>query len=323
MKHTLLVGVFTLLGTSQAQSVLKSDSLKKEKIIWTKSSEFGMNAALSGTSPNWSGGVANNLSGNIFFNALAKADWGRINWDNNLKINIGAISTIIEDNNEEKYRSTKKNIDNVFFDSKFGYRFKAPNWLSAFASMNIQTQLLGGNSYLKSSIGRDSSIRTSSFMSQGVTMPSVGFEAKPKKWAFVRLGLGAVKQTWVLNQKLYFDDNPNIKYEDAVQTLYGVEKGKIIRNELGFNMQFGLDKSFGPKDIYNLKLNYLGFSPYGFSKSNSPLDSRFDFGFSAKIGKYVNLNYTLISIFDKDLSLVGQNPWQNSWILGIGFLYKL
>ncbi len=323
MKYTLLAGVFTFLSTSQAQNALKSDSTKKETAIWTKSSEFGLNAALSGTSPNWSGGVANNLSGNFFFNALAKGDWGRINWDNSLKINIGAISTLLEDNNERKYRSTKKNIDNLFFDSKFGYKFKNPAWLSAFASLNIQTQLLAGNSYLKSSIGRDSSIRTSSFLSQGTTMPSLGFEAKPKKWAFIRLGLGAVKQTWVINQNLYFKGNPNLKYENTDQTLYGVKKGEIIRNELGFNLQFGLDRSFGPKDIYNLKMNYLGFSPYKFSKSNSPLDSRIDFGFSAKIGKYVNLNYTLISVFDKDLSLAGQNAWQNSWILGVGFLYKL
>ena len=323
MKHTLLMGILTYLGTSQAQNALKSDSIAKETIIWTKSSEFGLNAALSGTSPNWSGGVANNLSGNFFFNALVKADWGRTNWDNVLKVNIGAISSILEDNNESKYRSTKKNIDNIFFDSKSGFKFRNPKWLSAFASINIQTQVLDGNSYLKSSNGRDSSFKTSSFMSQGVTMPSVGFEAKPKKWAFVRIGLGAAKQTWVLNQNLYFDGNPNLKYENAVETLYGVKKGGILRNELGFNIQFGIDRSFGPKDIYNLKMNYLGFSPYGFSKSNSPLDSRIDFGFSAKIGKYVNLNYTLISVFDKDLSPAGQNAWQNSWILGVGFLYKL
>jgi len=50
--------------------------------------------------------------------------------------------------------------------------------------------------------------------------------------------------------------------------------------------------------------------PYGFANSNSPLDSRVDLGFSAKISKYVNLNYTLISIFDKDLSSPGLNAWQ-------------
>ena len=327
MKRILLSGLaIATLGAAQAQEIeQKKESPKEvEKKVWTKSSEFGANAALSGTSPNWSGGVANNLSGNVFFNALAKADWGRTNWDNVLKINVGAISTMLEDDNLTKYRSTKKNIDNVFFDSKYGYKFKTPKWLSAFASLNIQTQLLAGNSYVKSIIGRDSAIQTSSFMSQGTTMPSIGLEAKPVKWAFARLGLGAVKQTWVINQDLYFDGNPLITTaENGKRRLYGVEEGQTLKQELGFNLQAGLDRSFGPKKIYNIKVNYLGFAPYEFSSSNSPLDSRFDVGFSAKIGKYVNLNYTLISIFDKDLSRPGVNAWQNSWILGLGFLYKL
>ncbi len=210
MKIIIIITTLTfgLFAFAQAQEAAKPT---EEKKTWTKSSEFGANAALSGTSPNWSGGVANNLSGNAFFNALAKADWGKTNWDNILKINVGAISTRLEDNDLTKYRSTKKNIDNVFFDSKYGYKFNSPKWLSAYASVNIQTQLLAGNSYVKGVTGRDSAIKTSSFMSQGTTMPSIGLEAKPVKWAFVRLGLGAVKQTWVINQDLYFNGNQLLK----------------------------------------------------------------------------------------------------------------
>jgi hypothetical protein len=290
-KLILTLCAASLIGAIKAQTTL--DTAK----TWTKSSEFGTNAALSGTSPNWSGGASNNLSGNVFFNALAKGKWNNSSWDNVLKINIGAISSTLKDVNATKYRSTKKNIDNVFFDSKYGYKFKNPKWLGAYAGINIQTQLLSGYAYKKSILGRDSALKTSSFMSQGTTMPSIGLEAKPVNWAFIRLGLGALKQTWVINQSLYRDGNPNLKYLDdanKTKTLYGVEEGQYIRNEIGFNIQAGLDKSFGPEKMYNVKVNYLGFAPYSFTTSNSPLDSRFDVGMSAKVGKYMNLNYTLI-----------------------------
>ncbi len=292
-----------------------SKAKNTQDTFWKKGAELGLNINLSGTSPNWSGGAANNISGNVFFNGNANRKQGRASWDNLLKINVGAISSQMEDIRGNNYRSTKKNIDNVFIDSKYGFAFKKPKWLSFYAGVNIQTQLLKGFVYSKDSIGREVKNQVSSFMSQGTSMPAIGFEAKPTDWYFLRLGLGAIKQTYVINQNLYTLRNENV--------IAGVEKGKFIYNELGFQIQGGLSKDFGKKKTYNVKANYLGFAPYNFAKSNSPLDSRIDLGFVAKISKYVNFNYTLISIFDKDLSRPGQNAWQNSWIVGLGFLYKM
>jgi hypothetical protein len=53
------------------------------------------------------------------------------------------------------------------------------------------------------------------------------------------------------------------------------------------------------------------------------LDSRIDFALVAKISKYLNVNYTLISIYDKDLVKPGASAWQNSWIFGLGYSFKL
>lgn len=303
--------IFFILLSNLLLADSKPDSLK----LWKKKAELGINTALSGTSPNWSGGAANNLAGNAFFNASASAKWDHSSWDNKLRINVGALSTKLKDINGDYYRSTKKNIDNVFFDSKYGYAFRKPKWLSAYAGLNIQTQLLAGYAYSQDSIGREISTKVSSFMSQGTSMPSLGFEAKPREWFFMRLGLGAIKQTFVINQKLY-----ELRKENVIA---GVEKGKYVYNELGFQLQAGFNKDLDKNKQYNVKFNYLGFSPYNFSSNNSPLDSRIDLGFVAKISKYVNFNYTLISIFDKDLARPGENAWQNSWILGLGFLYKI
>ncbi len=282
---------------------------------WKKGAEIGLNLNFSGTSPNWSGGAANNLSGNFYFNAFRNRKHKTSSWDNVLKINVGAISTSLKDNQGNAFRSTKKNIDNLFFDSKYGHGFKKTKWLSAYAGLNIQTQLLPGFVYSKDSIGRELKVQTSSFLSQGTSMPALGFEAKPVDWFYARLGLGAIKQTYVINQQLYGLRNESV--------IAGVKKGKYIYNEFGFQIQAGLNKDLGKTKSINVKANYLGFAPYNFAQSNSPLDSRVDLGIVAKISKYINFNYTLISIFDKDLSKPGLNAWQNSWIVGLGFLYKM
>lgn len=108
MKH-ILTATFTLAATNIARAQTKDTT------YWIKSNVIGFNAALSGTSPNWSAGAANNLSGNVYYNAVRNYRKARNSWDNSLKINVGAISSQLKDINGNEYRSTKKNIDNVFF----------------------------------------------------------------------------------------------------------------------------------------------------------------------------------------------------------------
>jgi hypothetical protein len=260
------------------------------------------------------GGVANNISGNVFLNGVRNYRKERVSLDNTLKINVGAISTKLKDLNNQEFRSTKKNIDNVFFDAKLGYAFPKIKWLSLYGGVNLQTQLLKGFSYGSDSLGREIKTQTSGFLSPGTLVPAVGFEAKHQDWLYLRVGLGAVKVTTIMNQKLYALRNE--------KSIAGVDSGKFLNAEAGFQVQGGLARNFGKQKQYTLKANYLGFAPYAFMSSTSPLDSRIDLGFVAKISKYINFNYTLISVFDKDLVKPGTNAWQNSWILGLGFMMK-
>ena len=268
-------------------SVQTADSTK----IFKKGLELGVTTALSGTSPNWSGGASNNLSGNFFIRAFYNVKMDHQTWDNVLKINAGAISSSMQDNYGEKFRSTRKNMDNVFMDSKYGYSFEKLRWLSGYGGLNLQTQLLPGYTYSRNANGREDKNMVSSFLSQGSLMSAIGFEAKPSERFYARLALFSLKQTFMLNQSLYDKRNQS--------TIAGVNKQILIRT------------------------NYLGFIPYNYKKNPSPLDSRIDLGLSVKLTRYLNFNYTLISIFDKDLARPGENAWQNSWVLGLGFLYKL
>lgn len=315
MRYILLILCLTLSAKAQgnftADSIQSTDSIR----IINKGAELGATTALSGTSPNWSGGAANNLSGNFYIRAFYNVKYQRQTWDNILKINAGAISSTMSDNFGNKYRSTRKTIDNVFIDSKYGISFARVPWLSGFGGLNLQTQLLPGYNYAKDANGRETKSLVSSFLSQGSLMSALGFEAKPSERFYARLALFSLKQTFMLNQSLY--------EKRAQNTIAGVNKGQYIRSEQGFQIQTGFNREFNFNKQILIRTNYLGFIPYNFKRNNSPLDSRLDLGVSVKLTRYLNFNYTLISIFDKDLSRPGENAWQNSWVLGLGFLYKM
>ena len=199
----------------------------------------------------------------------------------------------------------------MFIDSKLGLDFEEYPTLSLYGGLNFQTQLLPGYSYSKDSIGRDLAKMTTSFLSQGQTQFALGTENKFLKNYFVRLGYITLKQTYVINQELY-----DLRRESVIAR---VERGEYIDNEFGIQLQMGGSQSFGPQDMFNAKLNYLGFLPY--QTAPAVLDSRIDFSLSTRINKYLSLNYTLIAIYDKDLVKPGTNAWQNSWVFGISYGY--
>ena len=236
-----------------------------------------------------------------------------MSWDNTLKINVGVIANRQSDIFGDGFWSTRKNIDNVFLDSKLGMEFDEYPTLSMYGGLNFQTQLLPGYVYTKDPIGRELATMTTSFLSQGQTQLAIGTENKFYRNSFIRLGYVTLKQTYVINQDLYTLRNTEV--------IARVQKGQYIDNEFGMQVQMGGTRNFGPKEMYTAKLNYLGFLPY--QTDRALLDSRIDIGLSARLTKYLNFNYTLISIFDKDLVKPGTNAWQNSWVFGIGYAFHI
>jgi len=315
LRYALLILLCILSLSAKGFSTTDSTQGLDSNRIIKQGAELGATTALSGTSPNWSGGAANNLSGNFYIRAFYNLKYKRQTWDNILKINAGAISSTMTDNFGNKFRSTRKNMDNVFMDSKYGMSFERLKWLSGFGGLNLQTQLLPGYTYTKDAGGREVKNLVSSFLSQGSLMSAIGFEAKPSERFYARLALFSLKQTFMLNQSLYAKRNQS--------TIAGVNKGQYIRSEQGFQIQTGFNREFNFNKQILIRTNYLGFIPYNYKRNPSPLDSRIDLGVTIKLTRYLNFNYTLISIFDKDLSRPGENAWQNSWVLGLGFLYKI
>jgi hypothetical protein len=310
----LLAAVFTLIsGLTDANPVNYARRDSTEKRIWDYGAEFKVNFSFANSSPNWTSGASNNITITGLTNAMANLKYDRLSWDNLLKINLGLVSNRERDIRGNAFWSNRKNIDNFFLDSKLGVDFEEYPTLSIYGGLNFQTQLLPGYTYSKDSLGRDMAKMTTSFLSQGQTQFALGTENKFLNTYYLRLGYVTLKQTYVINQDLYVQRNQEV--------IARVQRGAYIDNEFGMQVQMGGSQDFGPNNRYTAKFNYLGFLPY--QTYPALLDSRIDIGLSARINKYLSVNYTLISIFDKDLVPIGASAWQNSWIFGIAYGYHI
>lgn len=296
--------------------ILPNSAIKKDSTdsrVWTYGAEFKINFSFANSSPNWTSGANNNITITGLTNAVANLKKDRLSWDNQLRLNLGLVSNRERDIFGKTYWSNRKNLDNLLVDSKLGIDFEEYPTLSIYGGLNFQTQLLPGYVYSKDAFGRDVAKKTTSFLSQGQTQFALGTENKFLKNYYLRLGYVTLKQTYVINQELY-----NIRQQEVIAR---VQRGKYVDNEFGMQVQMGGTQNFGDENRYSAKINYLGFLPY--QTYPAILDSRIDLGLSARITKHFSLNYTLISIFDKDLVKPGTNAWQNSWVFGVAFGYHI
>ncbi len=311
MITTFLFSALSLISSNDGIIERTQDSSKNKS--WVYGADFKANFSLANSSPNWSSGASNNITITGIINAYAYLKKNKMSWDNSLKMNLGLIANRQSDIFGEGYWSMRKNIDNLFLDSKFGHEFPEYPSLSIYGGLNFQTQMLNGFVYGKDATGRETKTLTSSFLSQGQTQLAIGTENKFGQTYYVRLGYLALKQTYLINQNLYISRQE--------ETIARVKRGQFVDNEIGMQVQMGANKFLDANKIFSMKFNYLGFLPY---QSKRPLlDSRIDMSILAKITKYVNFNYTLIALFDKDLVKPGASAWQNSWVFGIGYLYRI
>ncbi|UPT66265.1 MAG: DUF3078 domain-containing protein [Sphingobacteriales bacterium JAD_PAG50586_3] len=286
--------------TDTTKKVSPVDSAKKAVLKrWKTGFDFGLNFGAANFSNNWQGGGVSNYSLGSLLNARAcyKNRDSALVWDNVLNLQYGIM--------RNKGQSMRKANDLIFFDSKLGYKFQKA-W-SIFAGVNFLSQFAFGYEYGTDPAGLETRKKISAVMSPGYLTESIGIEYKPVKYFSARLGIGAMRQTFVLNQSLY----------NTVDTVrYGVPVGDNIRNEIGFQLLVNFDKDLH-KNI-NLKARYLGFYNYS-DLSFDKIDHRFDIIFTAKITRFINVNFNTIFLYDFDQI----DTWQHSQAFALGILYKM
>jgi len=125
----------------------------------------------------------------------------------------------------------------------------------------------------------------------------VGIEYKPVSYFVLQLGGATLRQTFVSNDRVFADFTA---YNDKT-TAYGVAKGKKVFFESGFQLVAALDKDIA-KNV-NLKGRYQGFfayTPKRVAPDKNSIDHNINIIATAKVNKFLNLNFTLLAIYDKD-----------------------
>lgn len=324
---------FLFVTTAYAQSAGDAEKKVSEALTtkdlkgdfkegWNKASSFGATLNMTGFSQSWkqvNTGVVGNT--NLHFmlkhqNALVS---GKNIWINDFEGQLGFQST--GKNETTRKREFNRNIDKLFLNSLYGR--KISDKISAFAEANFISQFLAVKD-ADSETGRNIA---SSFLTPGYLTISTGIEYRPADYFTVKVAPVANKWTFVSHK--------NVIYDTATGYAYGVNvaEGKKSLSEFGSQVTLGFNKEV-VKNV-NLGFRYNFFKAWKDTEGNKnkPLDHRLDLLATAKINKYLNVNFTYIGILDKDVfdHKVYNNTtpkpidpvrssWQSASGFGIGFL---
>ena len=270
------------------------ESLEKMKVnYWRNWLSFGVNLNQASFSDNWSGGGINSLALGTQLNFKTDYTKGDKNYVSELILQYGKL--------KNKGQLERKTNDRIFWDNKSGLKL-SKNWFF-FGSVNFESQFDQGYTYNRDGKGNEERVLISRFMSPGYLTESFGFEYKPSKEFYLRIGTGTARQTFVLDTNLYKTNPKN----------FGVPKGNVFRNELAFQVVSNLDKDIA-KNI-NLKSRYALFANY---KRLNHLDHRLDVTVSAKVNKLINVSIAAIALYDDDTS----DKIQASQSISLGLVYR-
>jgi hypothetical protein len=271
MKKTLLI-VLCLTGflaAAQNPAAADNDTIGP----WTKKGNASVLFNQS-TFDNWLAGGENNISGNLGLNYdinYKKDDW---TWDNKFIASYGLVKT-------KTSAFAKKTDDRLEINSVLGKRATERWYYSAF--LNFKTQFTKGYVYSRDEEGAEIRDEYTNFLSPG----------------YLLVGPGVL---WKKDDNLKFNLSPatsKFTFVDKGFTLpdeayFGVEEGKSLRYELGFNASayYKLDiiANVTFENILNLYSNYL--------EDPQNVDLDYQLNVVMKINRYLTTNLSFQTIYD-------------------------
>jgi hypothetical protein len=302
---TSFLRLFVFLAGTITMASAQTDSTTPAP-PWTRELQTGINLNQAAYSDNWKSGGVNSVALSTFLNAKLEYRNAKYDWTNDLQLLYG--------NQKNKGLAMRKNADRIFLESKYAYRLTKV-W-NAFASATFMSQFDAGFQYYKdkdslgNEIGEEKSRRISGFMSPGYLTEALGLEYKPVDYFSAQFGLGALRQSFVLDQSLY-----EVPGNDSL-VLYGVKKGDKIRNQVVFQFVASYDKEILKNII--LKARYMAILDY--EKLNGQgIVHRFDGNITARVNKYINVNLAGVILYDFDQD----HDVQYSQVLSLGVLYNI
>lgn len=262
--------VFTLLLISQS---FAQDNVSTVDNPWKKSVQFGVNFNQATFSKAWKGGGSNSISIGLLCNAKANYAKGKNSWTNALQMQYGFV-------NGQGVSGLRKSTDRLFFDSKYSHQL-SKIW-NAFGSVTFLSQFGQGLDYQK-----PNNPTISGFMAPGYLFESVGVEYKPVPYFNLQIGALTMRQTFV-NSAVDTKEIPNN---------YGVAKGQTLLNEIGVQLVASFDKDI----VENVNLKFRYGTMFAYLPKVKSLDHRLDLTATARVNKFLNVNFALIGIYDDDI----------------------
>lgn len=268
--------------------------LKVKVNYWRNLTLFGINVNQAAFSDNWGAGGVNSLALGGQFSYKTDYTKSDKNFASELILQYGKL--------KNKDQLARKSADRIFWDNKLALKL-SKSWYF-FGSLNFESQFDLGYSFSRDAQGNEKRTLLSKFMAPGYLTESLGFEYKPVKHFFVRIGTGTARQTFVLDTNLYKTNPKN----------FGVTPGQTFRNELAFQVVSSYNKEIAKNLILNSR--YAMFANY---EKLSSIDNRLDVTLIANVNKLINVSLSGILLYDDD----SDNKMQASQTMSFGLVYKL
>lgn len=269
MRIIFFIGCLCLPGPLQAQ-----DDVSRADKPWKTDVHLGLNIAQAAVSKAWKGGGSSSLTLRLVSNASAIYSRARHRWTNTAQLQYGFL-------NAPGQGGLRKNSDRIFLDSKYA-RTLTTAW-NAFSNVTFLSQFGQGVNY-----NNPNNPVSSTFMAPGYLFESVGVEYAPVSYFAVQLGLATLRQTFVTNSVVQQD----------VPTNYGVDPGKTLLNQFG--SQLVVTYRHDVVQNVNLNVRYGLFVAY-MPQLKTPTH-RLDLTATGRVNNFMNVNLTLIGIYDTDVA---------------------
>lgn len=252
----------------------------------TSEPEYGWQKELAGNLTatqtrfdNWTQGGENTFVWQFNVNGKAVDKREKSQWDNSIKLSYGRAKLADLD--------SRKSVDEAKLESVFTYLLGV--YVNPYVAASAETQFTPGYNYTEENPAGD---EVSAFFDPGYFSQSVGVGYEPAEEFKTRMGF-AIRETVTRDHPAPYADDPDTEDEEKIKVEPGLESVTDISKSISTPLIGDV--------LFTSKLEI--FSNF---KALNQTDIRWDNIFSAKISRYVDVNFNIKLLYDRDSSVKRQ-----------------
>ncbi len=261
---TFVLALGLVWGINQAAAQEK----EAPKYGWQKEVVGSINLAQT-TFDNWAQGGENSFAWQVNLNMKFVNDQEKYNWSNSGKFSFGMVK--VGDG------TTKKSVDEIKLESVFTYKLGV--YVNPYVAATAETQFAKGYDYSVTP-----NVAISNFLDPAYFTQSVGLGIEPVKNLKTRIG-AALKETVTRDYPVPYADDPNTPEVETTRVEMGAESVTDFSWKVSENT------------LFTTKLEL-----FSNLKALDQVDVRWDNILSAKVAKYMDVNFNVKLFYDRDIS---------------------